>query len=205
MSPRTSGWTTWQKQSDSYLKSHQSEAVAYLVWSGGQGGSCKLGFSIISSFSFSTLFLILYFCSELMFKSWILTSEKSCSNLGGVIWTKPERTAVFPRESIPNQEWWEDQGHQRRMTNRCGWYGYSWYIRGWPQIKESCNLYTLQLDPIICNLDPWNKLRLICSNTPISDCGKIYSNVGWLFCTPVPPKFTKKLAVDSFFQLRELI
>ena len=32
-----------------------------------------------------------------------------------------------------------------------------------------------------------------------------YSNVGWLFCTPVPPKFTKKLAVDSFFQLRELI
>ena len=26
-----------------------------------------------------------------------------------------------------------------------------------------------------------------------------YSNVGWLFCTPVPPKFTKKLAVDSFF------
>ena len=26
-----------------------------------------------------------------------------------------------------------------------------------------------------------------------------YSNVGWLFCTPAPPKFTKKLAVDSFF------
>ena len=28
---------------------------------------------------------------------------------------------------------------------------------------------------------------------------KWYSNVGWLFCTPAPPKFTKKLAVDSFF------
>ena len=27
----------------------------------------------------------------------------------------------------------------------------------------------------------------------------IYSNVGRLFCTPAPPKFTKKLAVDSFF------
>ena len=27
----------------------------------------------------------------------------------------------------------------------------------------------------------------------------LYSNVGWLFCTPAPPKFTKKLAVDSFF------
>ena len=26
-----------------------------------------------------------------------------------------------------------------------------------------------------------------------------YSNVGRLFCTPAPPKFTKKLAVDSFF------
>ena len=26
-----------------------------------------------------------------------------------------------------------------------------------------------------------------------------YSNAGWLFCTPAPPKFTKKLAVDSFF------
>ena len=26
-----------------------------------------------------------------------------------------------------------------------------------------------------------------------------YSNVGQLFCTPAPPKFTKKLAVDSFF------
>ena len=29
--------------------------------------------------------------------------------------------------------------------------------------------------------------------------GNIYSNVGRLFCTPAPPKFTKKLAVDSFF------
>ena len=28
---------------------------------------------------------------------------------------------------------------------------------------------------------------------------KDYSNVGRLFCTPAPPKFTKKLAVDSFF------
>ena len=28
---------------------------------------------------------------------------------------------------------------------------------------------------------------------------RIYSNVGRLFCTPAPPKFTKKLAVDSFF------
>ena len=28
---------------------------------------------------------------------------------------------------------------------------------------------------------------------------KQYSNVGRLFCTPAPPKFTKKLAVDSFF------
>ena len=28
---------------------------------------------------------------------------------------------------------------------------------------------------------------------------KMYSNVGRLFCTPAPPKFTKKLAVDSFF------
>ena len=27
----------------------------------------------------------------------------------------------------------------------------------------------------------------------------VYSNVGRLFCTPAPPKFTKKLAVDSFF------
>ena len=27
----------------------------------------------------------------------------------------------------------------------------------------------------------------------------LYSNVGRLFCTPAPPKFTKKLAVDSFF------
>ena len=26
-----------------------------------------------------------------------------------------------------------------------------------------------------------------------------YSNVGRFFCTPAPPKFTKKLAVDSFF------
>ena len=26
-----------------------------------------------------------------------------------------------------------------------------------------------------------------------------YSNVGRLFCTQAPPKFTKKLAVDSFF------
>ena len=26
-----------------------------------------------------------------------------------------------------------------------------------------------------------------------------YSNVGRLFCTPAPPKFTKKLAVDSIF------
>ena len=26
-----------------------------------------------------------------------------------------------------------------------------------------------------------------------------YNNVGRLFCTPAPPKFTKKLAVDSFF------
>ena len=26
-----------------------------------------------------------------------------------------------------------------------------------------------------------------------------YSNVGRLFCTLAPPKFTKKLAVDSFF------
>ena len=30
-------------------------------------------------------------------------------------------------------------------------------------------------------------------------CGEFYSNVGRLFCTPAPPKFTKKLAVDSFF------
>ena len=30
----------------------------------------------------------------------------------------------------------------------------------------------------------------------------IYSNVGRLFCTPAPPKFTKKLAVDSFFNFR---
>ena len=28
---------------------------------------------------------------------------------------------------------------------------------------------------------------------------ELYSNVGRLFCTPAPPKFTKKLAVDSFF------
>ena len=28
---------------------------------------------------------------------------------------------------------------------------------------------------------------------------EFYSNVGRLFCTPAPPKFTKKLAVDSFF------
>ena len=34
-------------------------------------------------------------------------------------------------------------------------------------------------------------------NPPLfSSC---YSNVGRLFCTPAPPKFTKKLAVDSFF------
>ena len=73
------------------------------------------------------------------------------------------------------------------MTKRGGWYGYSWYNRGWPQIKESCNLNTLQLDPIICNLDPSNKLRLICSNTPISDCGKIYTKLVichmWRNCT----------------------
>ena len=33
----------------------------------------------------------------------------------------------------------------------------------------------------------------------ISSGKKGYSNVGRLFCTPAPPKFTKKLAVDSFF------
>ena len=32
-----------------------------------------------------------------------------------------------------------------------------------------------------------------------SEYSKKYSNVGRLFCTPAPPKFTKKLAVDSFF------
>ena len=30
------------------------------------------------------------------------------------------------------------------------------------------------------------------------DIARNYSNVGRLFCTPAPPKFTKKLAVDSF-------
>ena len=32
-----------------------------------------------------------------------------------------------------------------------------------------------------------------------STTSTFYSNVGRLFCTPAPPKFTKKLAVDSFF------
>ena len=50
------------------------------------------------------------FSSKLTFKSWILTSEKSCTSCpnwgegaGGweVIWTKFKRTTVFFRESVP--------------------------------------------------------------------------------------------------------
>ena len=32
-----------------------------------------------------------------------------------------------------------------------------------------------------------------------------YSNVGWLFCTPAPPKIYEKACCGFFFQLRELI
>ena len=33
----------------------------------------------------------------------------------------------------------------------------------------------------------------------------LYSNVGWLLCTPAPPKIYKKACCGFFFQLRELI
>ena len=43
------------------------------------------------------------------------------------------------------------------------------------------------------------------SNLQSRRWASIYSNVGRLFCTPAPPKFTKQACCGFFFQLRELI
>ena len=51
MSPRTSGWTTWQKQSDSYLKAINQRQL--LIWSGlvDRAGPSRFPCCVLSYFS----------------------------------------------------------------------------------------------------------------------------------------------------------